>query len=371
MKVAFASCCHAPNSISSSQPIWGIIQKQEPDLLVLLGDNVYIGKEGYDAKDLKWKMKILEAEYKSQLAEPHFSKLLDEVPFLVVWDNHDLGLPGEKYRDEHPNADVYGAEVSTEFRDASRELFNEYFRLKPKSIIRPSNKIYGSHVFGEGDKKIKFIMLDVRSWQEDPASGDDAKLIGEKQKEWLKDEMLSGEAGINVVCSGMTFTVDNNPDKKGGWEQHVNWFREFKDIAKETSRPLFLGGNIHRNNFHPYQLDGIGRNAKYLYEIISSGIGHRFKPNGDDPSPDDDEDVDEATGIDEIRLRRIRSSGAGFNTFSKLPCHNYGIIDFTDTLVKVTLYSQKPGNNYYAEISRDSWRLKKNWRMGDYSYNYD
>src|SRR6185436_20459420 len=118
------------------QPIWGIIQHQCPDLLLLLGDNVYIGKEGYDPDPLvkipflrlDMQKIILKAKYEALKKEDHFHNLTKKVDFLATWDNHDFGLPGLSYPND--NIPKYGAYVSPEFRKMTRELFDEYIKSR-------------------------------------------------------------------------------------------------------------------------------------------------------------------------------------------------------------------------------------------------
>ena len=89
------------------QPIWLEILDRQPDLLLLLGDNVYMGRGAFNAG-------MLEERYEKQLAEPHFAKLLRRVSYLAVWDNHDFGTN-----------EFFGADVSPEQRNKSRDLFQQ------------------------------------------------------------------------------------------------------------------------------------------------------------------------------------------------------------------------------------------------------
>src|SRR5688572_16454189 len=116
MKVAIASCSSIGRDLQGRQPIWGIIKHQDPRLLILLGDNIYLGREGYDDTDLASRMDGLSRRYESQLEEEHFNRLLNNVDYLAVWDNHDFGLPGKKYSGE---GETWGADVDQDFRTES------------------------------------------------------------------------------------------------------------------------------------------------------------------------------------------------------------------------------------------------------------
>lgn len=130
MKIAFTSCSKIGRNGQHKQPIWGIIRQQKPDFLLLLGDNVYSGKEGYEAS-IEIKREILTHKYVAQTNECHFKDLLSNVPYLAIWDNHDFGIPGGAYVPRDPNlVSMYGAKASEEHR----RLSEVYFKLTLKPI---------------------------------------------------------------------------------------------------------------------------------------------------------------------------------------------------------------------------------------------
>ena len=107
-KIAIASCCKI--QYVPDQPGWEEIEDERPDLLLLLGDNVYM-------RNGSWDHPYMEERYKEQLKERHFKSLLGAVPFLATWDDHDFG----------PN-DTNGAEVADWQRRESRRLFRRFMR---------------------------------------------------------------------------------------------------------------------------------------------------------------------------------------------------------------------------------------------------
>ena len=86
-KIAIASCCKIKGQKALKvQPVWSDIEAERPDLLLLLGDNVYMSQ----GRGPRWKLDQLDNVYEQQLKEKHFSSLVRRVPFLATWDDHDF-----------------------------------------------------------------------------------------------------------------------------------------------------------------------------------------------------------------------------------------------------------------------------------------
>ncbi|HKZ38098.1 MAG TPA: hypothetical protein VJ184_10625 [Chryseolinea sp.] len=100
MKIAFVSCSSIKSKLQHKQPIWGIIQQQRPNLLLLLGDNVYISKEGYSPipqlgeTSIEAKKRILAEKYEAQVNESHFKALHRDIPYLLYGSIMILVCPG-------------------------------------------------------------------------------------------------------------------------------------------------------------------------------------------------------------------------------------------------------------------------------------
>ncbi|MDJ0739823.1 MAG: alkaline phosphatase D family protein [Gammaproteobacteria bacterium] len=238
MRIAFASCAKIQKR--PRQPAWKRIEKARPDLLLLLGDNVYGG-----TLSLSWKQyhKKLDKRYRQQFAEKHFKHLVARVPLHATWDDHDFAKGN----------DVKGAEVKVRHKDRSRALFHRHMHC---STNLP--EVY--HAFTLGD--VKFIMLDGRYYREPTAPS--ASILGAEQERWLERE-LQHEQRYTVVCSGSCLT-------KGGerWERYAQYYSRFLDLARDSRRLLFLAGDIHKNRLVAH--DG-------FFELISSGVGRGKRDN--------------------------------------------------------------------------------------------
>lgn len=243
MKIAFASCSKIHKQ--KIQPAWKAIARESPDLLLLLGDNVYGG-----TLTQSWKKfhKNLESRYQQQFEEENFRRLTANVPFKAIWDDHDFAKGNDG-----KGAEIVMDDGGEEQIKKSRDLFHRYMNC---STNLP--EVYYSFTQG----KAKFIMLDVRFYREDTAA--DASILGKKQEDWLEQELKHSEK-YTIVCSGSCLT-----EGRERWEYYQKYYKKFNALVAKSPRVLFLAGDIHRNQFTPHQ---------DFYEVVSSAVGRNNRNN--------------------------------------------------------------------------------------------
>ena len=283
MKIAFASCAKIQDY--PEQPAWKMIEDEQPDLLLLLGDNVYARNRTPDLADL-------ERRYKEQLREPNFASLISKVQVKAIWDDHDFGPDNS-----------WGADpgLPQGYKDRTRDLFHRY-------MDSSTNLPEAYYSFTEGD--IHFVMLDVRYYREDP---DDAgsSPIGATQLAWLKDE-LNKPSKFKILCSGTGLT------KLKGFHESLDEFkgfyqRDFLPLLKQVDKLIVLSGDIHRNLIR--QHDGFP-------EFVSSAVGR-----------------------------------GGSKVFSPKIRNNYGILEFKDRVIDVSLKGRKSRDRHSASIDIPNWTM--------------
>jgi len=292
-KIAIASCCKI--QWVKAQIAWKDIESEKPDLLLLLGDNVYMNNS-------KWDHDGMEQSYRRQMKEPNFSSLIEHVPFLATWDDHDFGVN-----------DSRGAEIQEWKRKKSRALFREFMidkRLKNRVSMPRGKGVYSSMVIND----IKIIMLDVRYYRTG-SKRTAATLLGDQQEEWFWNE-LDNKQRYTIVASGSCIKDGADGEK---WVDFGRFYRAFRERVSRPDRVLFVSGDIHRNKF---------RDHGSFFEAISSGIG-RPKMHGTYPN---------------------RRRGK--------PLDNYGILDFSSSRVTVRLKGRFSYDNHERVINAKTWTLK-------------
>src|SRR5271168_4488725 len=108
-RIAFGSCA----TQERPQPIWKSILAAQPQLLLLLGDNIYADTKNMD---------VMRAKYAKLAAMPGFDTLRKTCPILATWDDHDLG------------ANDAGSDYP--MKDESQRIFLDFFGERADSPRR-------------------------------------------------------------------------------------------------------------------------------------------------------------------------------------------------------------------------------------------
>lgn len=246
-KIAFVSCAYG--TYRKSQPAWKQILEAKPDLLLMLGDNAYMSWYGS-----KWDFDALEDCYRAQFAVKEFRAVIDSVPTLAIWDDHDCG----------PD-DTMGAEVPAANLAKTREMFDRWMAFA-RNNNRPN--MYCTY---EDLPDVRVVMLDVRTYRASSLATNPT-LLGDAQAHWLwtqLDQKTTPQRRFTIVASGTGFSVGK---KKHRVKDYVSVAKNLRsslafrsgDAVDPGRRALFLGGDVHYNKFvsHP----------SGFHEAISSGV---------------------------------------------------------------------------------------------------
>ncbi|MBB1436135.1 alkaline phosphatase family protein [Pseudoalteromonas sp. SG41-2] len=267
-KILFGSCGHQDKDI----PIFDAINKEQADLFIFLGDNIY-----GDTND----MRVLADKYQRLGAKPGFKTLKAQTPLIAMWDDHDFGQ--NDAGKEYPH------------KEQSREIMLDFWQEPPGSVRRTrADGIYTSYMYGEGEHTIQVIMPDLR-WNRDalnhvsetqykterkasnqgpysPSEVKGASMLGEAQWQWLEQE-LKKPAAIKLIASSLQLLPDFT-----GWESWANFpedrNRLFALIKKhKVNGVVIISGDTHWGEISRYE-----QNLDYpLIEMTSSGLTEKWK----------------------------------------------------------------------------------------------
>lgn len=258
-RIAFGSCCDQ----RKPQHVWDAILESRPDLMVLLGDNVYA-----DTED----MTKMRRTYAKLGAVDGFRRLRAACPLLATWDDHDYGKNDA------------GAEFPS--KRESQRVFLEFFQEPLDSPRWKREGVYDAKIFGPIGRRVQVILLDARYFRgplirRDPAARPvfgqpgfyqantdrSTTILGEAQWAWLA-EQLRMDAELRIIASSIQVIPEDH-----GFEKWMNFphererlFRLIRDSG--ANGVLFVSGDKHWAEIS--RMDG---GVGYpLYEVTSSSL---------------------------------------------------------------------------------------------------
>lgn len=233
LRVAFGSCAKW-----DEQPIFSVILDKDPDLFLFVGDNHY-GNTG-DLDSLRW-------NYRFAHSRPERRTLMQQVPTLAVWDDHD-------YTGNNTDGTAPG-------RAAALRAFEEAWPNPPGGTAGAAG-IFATHSVGDVD----FFLLDDRYWR-----GFDDSILGDVQSEWLLDRVAESTGTWKVFVLGSQWTTDGSSDSWASFPDARNQL--LADLADlQVDGAIFLSGDVHRSEFRLLEVsDHLGYDAP---EFTSSPLAN-------------------------------------------------------------------------------------------------
>ncbi len=232
---------------------WAEMKRLNPDLVLLLGDNVY--------NDFL-SSKSLEKNYDKLNNNFLFKKLIEERPFIGIWDNRDYG-----------SDDGYLYPL----KNLSKKLFMNFFQIDPMHEMRDRVGIYSSYSIGSGNEKVKFILLDTQSFR-NKLYMKEKDILGKEQWAWLEKELYYSDAKINFIVSSDSFFF--RPSKTKDFDKWIDYPKSFKRLMDMIDRikvpgVFFLSGDKRFSVIQKFDYQ-----FKRYYEFLSSSLTHRGMVHG-------------------------------------------------------------------------------------------
>jgi alkaline phosphatase D len=382
-RIAFGSCANQDKPL----PIFDTIAAAKPELLLLLGDNMYADLD----KNVKVTPDVIREKYAQMEKVPGFVKLKALCPILGTWDDHDYGKND--------------AGVEWEHKDEAQQAFLDFFGVPKNHPRRQQKGVYHAEIFGPPGKRVQIILLDTRYFRSPiktffdtktrintyvPNTDADATLLGNEQWKWL-EEQLRKPAELRLLVSSIQVISDNHP------------FEKWANIPKEREKLYALINSTQANGViilsgdrHLGEVSLDTKAVGYpLYDVTSSGFNQGAKRwreperndkrlaampygdnfgfitidwNGDDPRVHvqlRDEDGDATAGF-KVRLSTLKGTGVA-TVPSKLP---EGVLSPADAAKKVgervtvqfVVQSVGGKTNLYLNSDKD-FRAKDNFAI--------
>ena len=230
--------------------MWDTIREQNPDVLMLLGDNVY--------SDAPKMPEMQHYCYYRRQSRPEYKALVASTPTFTIWDDHDFGTN-----------DCSGGPAINE----------PSWKLPVYKVFRNNwvNPYYGggeeqpgcNYDFYLGD--VHFIMLDGRYYRDlRPVDGSMPTMLGPAQRKWLLEKIKGSKGNLVVLCSPVPWVYKAKGDSKDTWN---GFKKERTQIFDFLSKHNVEGVILMSADRHRSDLWKIERPNDYpLYEFNSSRL---------------------------------------------------------------------------------------------------
>ncbi len=257
--VALGSCFYVNDppydrpgkAYGDSFQILSAITRQQPDLMIWLGDNVYLREADFGDPQM------LSYRYAHTRGHPLLQALLATTHHYAVWDDHDYG----------PN----DADRSYHLKETALRIFRNYW-ANPSYGLPNLPGVFTQFSWGDVD----FFLLDDRYYRSPnriPDSDSDKTMWGGAQLSWLLDALTYSKAPFKVVINGNQFL--NASTRYESLAAHFP--AEFKYLIREIRRRdirgvVFISGDRHHTELIRYQPD----NRYPFYELTVSPLTSRY-----------------------------------------------------------------------------------------------
>jgi alkaline phosphatase D len=259
--IAFGSCLKQ----TRPQPIWNSVLAKQPDVFLLLGDNIY--GDTRDMQKLKDKWDVFSSV-------PGFKKLRQNSRVLAIWDDHDYGEN----------------DAGKEFpkKAESQNIFLDFLSEPANSLRRKTPGIYDSLIVGPPGKRVQFILLDTRYFRTSlkrskvresgkgpyaPNDSTEAEILGRDQWVWL-EKTLREKAELRIIASSIQVVSTTH-----GWETWGNFPQERKRLLTMLKKQNIKGTIIVSGDRHSSEISKLQGVLSYpLFDITSSAMNQKQRP---------------------------------------------------------------------------------------------
>ena len=243
-RILIGSC----NNEESPSKTLATIAREEADLFLMIGDNVYGDKDkGRKINgDKDPELKELQESFAELSQRAEFKALRKKHPVMAVWDDHDYAKN----------------DGGREFINRKKaEQIHEHFWGLNKTEVGRRPGVYYARTFGPKGQRTQIILLDTRFFRSpltktdrrapgkeryipstQPADKQD--MLGSKQWKWL-ERMLKKPADLRIIASSIQVIPDVH-----GWE---SWHklpaerqRLFETLKRTKAKGvIFISGDRH------------------------------------------------------------------------------------------------------------------------------
>lgn len=265
--LTFGSC----NRTELPNLLWDDVLQTHPDVWIWGGDIVYADTDS---------IPLLERAYNAQAQVPGYAELVQSVPVMGTWDDHDYGLNDG------------GLEFAA--KAESQQAFLDFLNVDGQDPRRRQEGVYYSKRFETPEGSINIIILDTRYHRTAltpdstgvkryvPSNLTESSMLGKAQWSWLESELRNSKADFNVIMSSIQVLSDQH-----GFETWGNMPLERNKLLQVihdsgAKGVILLSGDRHISEFSAYS------EPNWAYPIVdftSSGLTHAYSGFTEESNP--------------------------------------------------------------------------------------
>lgn len=222
---------------------------QKADFMVWLGDNLYLREPDWNTKT-----GILD-RYTHTRSLPELQPFFASTHHYAIWDDHDYGP-------DNSNKSFFN-------KEKTQKAFDLFWGNLSYGTAEMKGAI-SSFQWGDAD----FFLLDNRSYRDpNELKNEDKTILGEKQLEWLLDNLVTSRATFKMVAMGGQFLSDY-PSAEA---YSANGFaKERETIIKfiydhNIRNVIFLSGDVHFSEISILKAEGKPTIYDLTFSTMSAG----------------------------------------------------------------------------------------------------
>lgn len=247
--------CHYANERDMDRPgepygksseIFDAMADKEPDLMLWLGDNIYLREPDWSTRN------GFLHRYTHTRSEERLQRFLATCPHYAIWDDHDFG----------PN-DANGSFIH---KDWALEAF-KLFWANPSYGLTDVPGSMGQFRFND----IDFFLLDNRTYRVDyQMQTVEHQILGQAQIDWLIQALKFSDASFKIVAIGGQVL-----NSASIYENYANYPAERDSLLARLEREkiknvIFLTGDRHHT-----ELSKMERDSLVFYDLTISPLTSR------------------------------------------------------------------------------------------------
>ena len=236
---------------------WKQISEQKPDLLFLIGDNVYVDGGAIRLKDVSeddlWR------RYSETAQRLDLYKTKQLTPIYATWDDHDFGINDG------------GAEFQHKL--FAQKVFKTFFPMEANSFLQSGPGVASALKLGQQ----QFLFLDDRSFRSAKLTKPQTH-FGAEQTNWLLQKIQNHKGPSWLISGDQFFGAYHRFESFEG--NHPEDFKKFIKDLKNAKKPLvFVSGDRHLSEISKIEKPLLGFET---LEMTSSGLHAKMHPGSAD-----------------------------------------------------------------------------------------